>query len=232
MDEKYIMKKAIYKITNLINFKIYIGQSIHPNRRWVEHCQHAKAQDDKLPIHLAINKYGKENFSFEILEWTEEYNQREQELITQYNSLIPNGYNILNGSSNNPIMLGENHPRNTLPQYIIDQIFDDLKENKLSDVAIAKKFNTTPKIVSDINHGITHVKENIKYPIRIRRGRTGGLSLEIKYAIVNDLKNTTLSYQNIANKYNVSKGLIGHMNYGRYEKLPNINYPIRENVNG
>lgn len=222
-----IMEKALYKITNLINLKVYIGQSIHPQKRWLEHCQHARAQDDNLPIHLAIKKYGKENFSFEILEWSENYNKREQELILQYNSLIPNGYNILDGSSNNPVMIGENHPRNTLSQNIIDQIFEELKENKISDIDIAKKFNTTPKIVSDINHGITHIKPNIKYPIRTRRGRTGGLPLETKYAIIEDLKNTKLSYQNIADKYNVSKGLIGHMNYGRYEKLPNVQYPVR-----
>lgn len=221
------MKKALYKITNLINSKIYIGQSIHPNKRWIEHCQHAKAKDTNSPIHSAIRKYGKENFSFEILEWSENYNQREQELILQYKSLVPNGYNVLDGSSNNPVMLGENHPRNTLSQFVINQIFDELEKNKISDVDIAKKFNTTPKIVADINNGITHIKPNIKYPIRKRRGRTGGLPLEVKYSIVEDLKNTSLSYQNIANKYGVSKGLIGHMNYGRYEKLPNVQYPIR-----
>lgn len=221
------MEKALYKITNLINNKIYIGQSIHPNRRWVEHCYHANAKDDNLPIHLAINKYGKENFLFEVLEWSEDYNKREEELIQKYNSLIPNGYNILNGSSNNPVMFEENHPRNTLPTIIIDSIIEELKENKISDVELSKKYNTTTKIISDINHGITHKRENIDYPIRIRKGRTGGLSLEQRLQIIEDLKNTTLSYNKLAEKYKVSKSLIGHINHGRYNPVDGQNYPIR-----
>lgn len=32
------MRKSIYKITNNINGKIYIGQSIHPEQRFHEHC--------------------------------------------------------------------------------------------------------------------------------------------------------------------------------------------------
>lgn len=33
------MEKAIYKIENKINHKIYIGQSIHPNQRFAEHLR-------------------------------------------------------------------------------------------------------------------------------------------------------------------------------------------------
>nr|DAH19257.1 MAG TPA: intron associated endonuclease [Bacteriophage sp.]DAT87476.1 MAG TPA: intron associated endonuclease [Caudoviricetes sp.] len=29
---------GIYKIENLINGKVYIGQSVHIERRWQEHC--------------------------------------------------------------------------------------------------------------------------------------------------------------------------------------------------
>lgn len=97
--------KAIYKITNLLNNKVYIGQSVHPEKRWWEHKQRAKTNYDDYPIHLAIAKYGEENFSFKILEWTEDYNNEEKRLIKKYNSLSPNGYNILEGGSN-PVMYG------------------------------------------------------------------------------------------------------------------------------
>ena len=51
---------GIYKIENLINHKVYIGQSIHIERRWKEHC----ANSTSSVISKAIKKYGKENFSF------------------------------------------------------------------------------------------------------------------------------------------------------------------------
>ena len=65
---------GIYKITNKINGKIYIGQSNDIKRRFLEHTYR-----DKLPIDIAIKKYGKENFSFEILEEcpTEQLNEKE-----------------------------------------------------------------------------------------------------------------------------------------------------------
>lgn len=221
------MEKALYKIENLINHKIYIGQSIHPERRWAEHCSHANCQTDDLPIHNAIAKYGKDNFSFTILEWSQDYNQHEQDLIKRYNALVSNGYNVLLGGQLAPILVGENHPRNTITDATVHAIIKDLQLNELSDVAIADKYSTTAKIVADINHGVTHRQSNLDYPLRTRRGRTGGLPLATKMAIIADLQYTTLSYSQLAKKYSVSKGLIGHINYGRYETLPNINYPIR-----
>ena len=55
---------GIYKITNLINDKKYVGQSIHIDRRWKEHIY----QNRNSAIHQAIEKYGIENFIFEIIE--------------------------------------------------------------------------------------------------------------------------------------------------------------------
>lgn len=58
-------KKAIYKITNDINDKIYIGQSNNPNRRFEEHCKYSR---DNTLIHKAIHKYGREHFKMTVLE--------------------------------------------------------------------------------------------------------------------------------------------------------------------
>lgn len=92
------MTCGIYKIENQINHKIYIGQSIEIERRWQKHLN---AQDDFI-IHQAIRKYGKENFIFSILEECDmlELDNRENYWINQYNSLIPNGYNMIAGGSN------------------------------------------------------------------------------------------------------------------------------------
>lgn len=219
------MKKAIYKITNLINGKIYIGQSVHPNKRWQEHNQRAKTNLDNYPIHLAIQKYGQENFSFEVLEWTEDYDNRERELIKEFNSLSPNGYNILEGG-HSPIMYGEQHPRNKVQDQDLLLIIQDLKENKLSDREIAQKYNLTDKIIADINHGRTHKLNNEIYPIRVKKGRqylTESQANEIKDLLLN----SSLSFTEIALLYNTTKSNISQINNGRSFKRDNDIYPIR-----
>lgn len=54
----------IYKITNLINGKIYIGKTINLERRWYYHCwnaQHGKS----TRLYIAMRKHGIENFAIE-----------------------------------------------------------------------------------------------------------------------------------------------------------------------
>lgn len=65
---------GIYKITNLINQKVYIGQSWNIKHRWVEHKSNAKTGKNNGHLYNALLKYGVENFSFEVLkEFTTEY---------------------------------------------------------------------------------------------------------------------------------------------------------------
>lgn len=85
---------TIYKITNLINGKCYIGQTIQKvNRRWKDH----KSSKNGMIINKAIRKYGKENFSFEVLEdniLQENLSSRELHYITLYKSFNRKyGYN-------------------------------------------------------------------------------------------------------------------------------------------
>ena len=65
------MSVGIYKIENNINHKIYIGQSIDIEKRWLHHKflgQNLKDYDTSYYIHAALNKYGVENFEFSIIE--------------------------------------------------------------------------------------------------------------------------------------------------------------------
>lgn len=62
---------GIYKITNTINGKIYIGQSINIRRRWNQEKRCAFNQNDTAYNQLlskAFRKYGIENFTFEVIE--------------------------------------------------------------------------------------------------------------------------------------------------------------------
>lgn len=89
-----ILIKAIYKITNQVNQKSYIGQSINPEKRFLAHKSAARNHrfGSSQALYYAINKYGEENFIMEVLEWTENYNEREIALIREYNILVTNGY--------------------------------------------------------------------------------------------------------------------------------------------
>lgn len=93
---------GIYKITNKINGHFYIGQSIDIMARFRSHhfsAQHLKDKDHKTPIHLAINKYGWDNFDKEILERCsrEQLNSREQYWIETLGATKNGNYNILLG---------------------------------------------------------------------------------------------------------------------------------------
>ena len=99
---------SIYKITNLINNKVYIGQTrqdIH--KRFIQHCSCAnRTHPYKSKLHEAIRKYGKDNFNIECIDIAnnlDELNEKEIFWIKYYNSLDINfGYNITSGGGGTP----------------------------------------------------------------------------------------------------------------------------------
>ena len=99
---------GIYKITNLINGKIYIGQSVDIKRRFSEH--QSKGISSRIPLDRDIQKYKKENFLFEVIECCsiEELNAKETYWILYYNSNV-NNYNFSLGGDFNS--RGENNGR-------------------------------------------------------------------------------------------------------------------------
>lgn len=92
---------GIYKITNLLNGKCYIGQSKDIEVRWKNHIWRYKYKErDNLFLYQAMRKHGIENFSFEVLQECdeEELNDLEIKYIAQYQS-FPNGYNMTAGGN-------------------------------------------------------------------------------------------------------------------------------------
>jgi len=90
----------IYKITNLIDGKIYIGQTIRTiKERWKQHLR----SNGCCAISAAIKKYGEENFIIEIVDSAlsiDELNKKETEWIITLQSLAPHGYNLNTGGNN------------------------------------------------------------------------------------------------------------------------------------
>jgi group I intron endonuclease len=91
----------IYKITNLINNKCYVGMTKQSLKKRFQ--QHSHLNDCRC-LYAAINKYGKENFKIESLmdeiSTVEEACAWEVFCIEASNSLTPNGYNLLTGGRN------------------------------------------------------------------------------------------------------------------------------------
>lgn len=92
-------KYYIYKFENKQNGKVYIGQSINPEKRKMEHIYGRKNKKDTY-FDRILKKQGAENFDFEIIDCansTKEIDELEKKYIELYNSIKPNGYNILKG---------------------------------------------------------------------------------------------------------------------------------------
>jgi len=106
---------GIYKITNTINGMVYIGQSRRINLRFKEHKSGERKQHNYF-IHNAIDKYGVENFSFEIIEvcQIDQLNMLEIKYIAEYNSLKPNGYNLELGGNANKVVSDETKSKMSL----------------------------------------------------------------------------------------------------------------------
>ncbi len=96
---------TIYKITNLITVKLYIGQTVQSmNDRWLDHKFNARNPDKYTSaLYCSIRKHGVENFKIEQLDTAktrEQLNIMEQTYIKALNTLVPNGYNLELGGNN------------------------------------------------------------------------------------------------------------------------------------
>ena len=127
----------IYKITNSINNKVYIGQSVRPiEQRFHRHIQ--DAESGRLDTHLAraIRKYGKENFIIEEVEKIEdpkELTEREKYWINYYNS-YDEGYNASLG--------GDGHQK-----YDYEKIVDFYLSHENSLLDTCKHFGIYDQVV-------------------------------------------------------------------------------------
>lgn len=105
----------IYKVTNIVNGRFYIGKEKRNNKNYL---------GSGIMINNAIKKYGRKNFKKEIIqvcETEEEWNNAERYWIKELNSFYPIGYNIGQGGEG-----GDNISNN--PNY--EQIIENLKEGQ------------------------------------------------------------------------------------------------------
>lgn len=218
------MKKIIYKYENKINHKIYIGQTNNLDRRMQEH-KYGHAYQVSL-IEQAIKKYGIENFTIEILEETENFNEREKYWINYYNSYKPYGYNICEGGGYLPNNQGEKHAQATISEEIAKNIQKDLMNFDIPQAQIVKKYKTTIRVVEAIKSGHTWNYYNLTYPLRPSEQELNAIKA---CKVINLLKETTLSFKEIGKMVGWSESQVSMINQGKNHPQSNETYPIRLN---
>lgn len=97
----------IYKATNLINGKAYVGfTSRNIQQRKAEHYDDAKYEKNKSYFHKALLKYPEENWYWEIVargsDEIDGLKSWEPFYIKAFNTKVPNGYNLSDGGEGNP----------------------------------------------------------------------------------------------------------------------------------
>lgn len=190
------MTGFIYIITNNINNKQYIGQTIQTlKKRFDRHCQfYGSESESRMAIKQAIHKYGRKNFSIKMLEECaiEELNEREIYYISLYNTYF-NGYNSTKGGQ-----LGKKELKLSQEE---QQEVKDLYQLGFSLRAIAEEYGvdkTTIKHILELSN------------ISIRTTRTYKLSQQDRCNILEDLAKG-LSRKEIMNKYHISKSYLSQM---------------------
>jgi group I intron endonuclease len=164
----------IYKITNLVSKKCYIGETKrdNPEKRWQGHIQSMKRNQGCPALKCAIKKYGIEKFKFEVLIicFDEDRFIYEKEYIKKYNCQVPNGYNILPGGEGGGF-LGKNHSEETRKK--IGESSKAFRENNPNHFETYREKHTEAMKKVDISSAL---KNSEKFQKAVKEGRIGGNS--------------------------------------------------------
>jgi len=153
----------IYTITNKIDNKIYVGQTVRDlEARWKDHL---KKRSNCRYLHSALKKYGIDNFVFKLvcITFDNQLDDMEIKYIEKYNCLVPNGYNL---------RLGGNSGRHNAETK--QKISETLKKNFANGLVHSKPqlgkphSEITKKKISEICKGRKLSKETINKIIATR----------------------------------------------------------------
>jgi len=150
----------IYKITNKITNKCYIGETkkSNPELRWNEHKRKIEKGIGCPALQDAVKKYGVEHFKFEILIicFDEDRYRFEKEYIKKYNSISPNGYNLTNGGEGGGFY-GKKHSNET-----IEKIVKTTKQNYIDNPEIRDNISIKIKQLLSIDKNRDKIKNGMK----------------------------------------------------------------------
>lgn len=183
----------IYKITNTINGKCYIGETTKsdPEKRWYQHKNTIKRGVGCPALQNSVIKHGIDNFKFEILIicFDEDRYKYEIEYIKKYKTLIPNGYNILEGGPGGSFK-GKKHSEETK-----QLLSKNNKQKYIDNPELKKEMSERNKIYFNEPNIIKH---------REAMGKSTGVKIG-QYNLNNELVNTFISISEASRQTGVPK---------------------------
>ena len=159
---------SIYKITNTVNGKAYIGQSRHDAKK-TRIRDHLAGRGSRV-IKSAIEKYGEDAFTYEFLHdgiIAEFLDMFEIEAIAEHNTLVPNGYNLTTG--------GEGGTPSEETRRKISKAGKGRtawNKGKPSPYKGVPRSEETRRKISEANTGKTHSEETRRKISEVQIGRT------------------------------------------------------------
>lgn len=219
------MIKSIYKITNKLNNRCYIGQTTDVKRRFSEHKARGYGRENSI-LYRAFDKYGLDNFTFEVIESDiENYNEREKYWIAYYNS-YEDGYNMTPGGENPPVKYGEEHVFATHSKEEAEEVKNLLLTTNLTVKEIASKMKYNVSSIIRINNGTIWHDDTSDYPLRKELSKDFNEDRALR--IIDDLLNTDMTQKDISIKYGVGRSTITAINRGQNHRQDGLEYPIRD----
>lgn len=198
---------SIYRITNIVNGKNYIGQTWKTlSQRFSEHTKRKNC----IKLHNAIHKYGPSNFKIELILFahTQQIADYWETFFIQKFDTIQNGYNITEGGSGSrgykhtqehknyisKIMLGANNPMFGKPGSMLGRNMPESAKKALAEQKSGTNISDiTKKKISDKISGENHpnaklTKQNVK--------------------VIKQLLKLNIDYKSIAKQFNVTPNSI------------------------
>ena len=112
----------------------------------------------------------------------------------------------------------------------LQEIICLLQNTDMTCAEIGQKYNVSGTAIQKINDGSNQRQEGITYPIRTRiiSHRKHTLTAEELSELCNDIINTNISFNQLANKYNISTTTVYNINKGTSRKNDKYTYPLRK----
>lgn len=217
-ENKYMW--IIYKLTNQINNKVYIGQTYRSaEERWKEHQSHAKTGN--TPLSHAIVKYGWDSFKKEIIDTAtsqEEANKKEIYWIEYYHCSVmvygkESGYNITTG--------GDGHSKiSQIEQDEIEKLWKNGKNINQISTMLQRDKGTITRILR--SRGITKEETTARANYRLHPIYVFNLKGE--------LLKTFSTLSEAINFYNINENLIKGVLYHKHASTHKMIFLYEEDL--